>query len=188
MNLESTREPSRRDLKILLLPEPCLKAILTGATAEKYLRSERHKAVENAKRLRLAAEKEAAEKSKWLRLSEEKRTGCHSDALARFLLRRLDKKFSAASYIEQLLLIVDRANYLIGDQIATPWTHPSEVLALCGWGDEPVYMPDKIEHLASVLGLALPLIAPESAIRRLAIDKAIRVVQNPRNCPPELRP
>jgi hypothetical protein len=86
------------------------------------------------------------------------------------------------------LEIVDRANYLIGDQIATPWTRPSEALALCGWGDEPGYMPDKIEFLASVLKLALPLIAPESAIRRRAINKAMRVVQNPRNCPAELRP
>jgi hypothetical protein len=178
----------RRDLKILLLPEPYLSAILTGAPAEKYLRSERHKAAENAERLRLAAEKEAAEKSKWQRLSEEKLTGCHSNALARLLLRWLDTKLPAASYIEQLMEIVDRKNWYIGDQMATPSLNPPETLALCGLGDESGEMFDKIEFLASVLELALPLIAPEKIIRCRAIDKAMRVVQNPGRCPAELRP
>lgn len=178
----------RRDLRILLLPESCLTAILNGAEPEKYLRDARHQAAEDAKRLRLAEEKQAAENSKSQRLAEEKLNGCHSDALARLLLRWLDRKLSveARAFEEQTLEIVGRANWRIGDQLATPSPKPARTLALCSQGDEPSYMPDKIEFLASALLQALPLITPEWAIRYRAIDKAMRVIQNPRQCPPEL--
>lgn len=177
----------RRDLKILLLPEACLRTILTGASAEKYLRGARHQAAENAKRLRLAEEKQAAEISKTQRLAEEGQTGRHSNSLARLLLRWLNKKLSAASYMEQLLQIVDSKNWRLGDQMAIPVSSPFRMLMLCEQGDEPGYMPDKIEFLAVVLLSVLPLIAPERLIRCRAIEKTIRAVENPRKYLPELR-
>jgi hypothetical protein len=176
----------RRDIKILLLSESCLTAIQNGASAEKYLRAERHQAGEKAVRLRLAQEKTAAENSKAQRLAEENLNACHSNALARLLLCWLDRKLPGAAYKEQLLEIVERSNRGIGDKLATPRPNPSETLALCAQGDEPGYLPDKIGFFASVLGLALPLMAPEWAIRCRSIDKAMRAIQNPRHCPAEL--
>jgi hypothetical protein len=170
-----------------MLPESYLEAIEGGATPEQYLRSEKREAEENANRLRLALEKRAAEISKTQRLAEEKVSGRHSDALARQLLRWLRGKFSANAYIEQLLQIVEPANRRIGDQLATPHSRPSLALALCGWNDDPSYMPEKIQYLAGVLLDALPLITPEWAIRYRAIRKVARVIENPLQCPKELR-
>ena len=170
-----------------MLPDSCRTAIEDGATAEQFLRSERRKASENAERLRLAQEKREAEASRALRLSEEKLSGCHSDALAKLLLRWLYGKLSAGSYIEQLLAIVEPANRLIGDQLATPLRKGWSTLVLCGWNNDPGYMPEKIEYLASVLLEAVPLMTPEWAIRCIAFEKTRRAVENPRQCPAELR-
>jgi hypothetical protein len=167
----------RRDLQILLLPDSYLKAILTGATAEKYLRSERYKAAENAMRLQLAAEKEAAEKSKQQRIGEEMATACHSDALASLLLRWLRRNLSA-SYAEQLMNLVDPGNWSIGDQPTTPCSQPAKTLAFCMQGELPDNSPEVLEFYVSALLTALPLIAPERLIRDRAIEKAKRVAES----------
>jgi hypothetical protein len=103
------------------------------------------------------------------------------------LLHWLRAKLSADAYIEQLLQIVEPANMRIGDQLATPHRRPWRALTLCGWNDDPSYIPEKLEHLAKVLLEALPWITPEWAIRRIAVRKVVRVIENPRQCPKELR-
>lgn len=176
----------RRCIKILQLSKSSLTRILEGAPAAKYIRAERRQALQNAQQLQLAAEKEAALRSKRRRLSEEKQTDCHSDALARFILRSMRDKW-AGGYAEQLISEVERENRDVADRLVIPSSNPSKTLALCGWGKETGDGPEMITFSANALGLALPLIAPELAIRCQALKKAMNAIENPRQCFTKLR-
>jgi hypothetical protein len=177
----------RRDIKVMLLPEKHLNAILSGSSTEKQLRSAQHEAAEDARRLAVAVEKQAAETSRARRLSEEKLTGRHSNALALLLLRWLDLKLPYEAYKEQLMQIVDRKNWATGELLAVPM-NPNNMLVNCERGPAPTYGPDQIEFYAAVLAQALPAIAPEGLIRNQAIAKTRRAIENPRKYLPELRP
>jgi transposase len=166
----------RRDIKILTLPEPSLAAIRNGAPAEKHLCAAR----KHAAALQLAAVKEAANQSSARRLAEEKATGLHSDALATLLLGWLRKNM-ARPFAEQVLNEIGPANSKTGDQPTLPSNKPHQTLAFCTREELKNSSPDEIElaSYASALLKALPLIAPEWAIRCRAIEKARRIVESP---------
>jgi hypothetical protein len=169
-----------------VLPESSLTRILEGAPAERYIRAERRRALQNAQQLQLAAEKEAAVKSKWRRLFEEKQTGCHSDALARLILLSLKGKWGGAHAV-QLIGEVERENRRVADRLVVPSSNPSKTLALCGWGKETGDGSEMIAFSTIVLVTALPLIAPEWDIRCRALTKARNALENPRQCFAKLR-
>ncbi len=176
----------RRCIEIMQLPEPSLALISEGAPAEKYIRAERRRALREAQQLQLAAEREAALKSMSRRLFEEEQTGCHSDALARLILLSMRDKWGGG-YAVQLIGEVERENRGVADRLVIPSSNPSKTLALCGWGKETGDGSEMIAFSTIVLGLALPLIAPEWAIRCQALTKVRNAIENPRQCYAKLR-
>jgi hypothetical protein len=176
----------RRCIEIMQLPELSLTRILEGAPAEKYIRAERRRALQNAQQLQLAAEKEASLTSMLRRLSEEEQTGCHSDALARLILRSLRKQWGGG-YAVQLISAVEWENLGVADRMVIPSSNPSKTLALCGWGKETGDGNEVVALSINVLRLALPLITPEWAIRCRALKKVRNALENPRQCLAKLR-
>ncbi len=115
----------RRDIRILLLPESSLTSILNGAPAEQHIRAAQREAAQNAKQLQLAAEREAGKKSMKQRIAEENISQCHSNALARLLLRALKDKWGGG-YAEQLIGEVERENGSVADRLVIPSSNPSK--------------------------------------------------------------